>query len=262
MKEGRTPHASDSVQSLTRGLNVLMAFNRGKSRMTLTEVAALADLSRATARRLLLTLVDLEYVGFDGKYFYLRPKLMEIGYSYLSTLSFNDIVQKHLNAIATELHESASASVLVFPDVVYVARASTNRLMTIGLSVGTKLPALYTSMGRVMLAQLPEEELDKYLSGMKLDPPTKNGIATMSEMKKELAKVRKSGFCIINEELEIGLRSIGVSIGSHVNDTYAAINISVPSSRLSMKELEERIWPILKKTAAEINQELGSVWPN
>ena len=252
----------DSVQSLARGLHVLTAFNRGKSRMTLSEIAILSDLSRGTTRRLLLTLIDIGYVGLDGKYFYLRPQLLELGYSYLSTLSFNDIVQKHLNLIAEELHESASASVLVFPDVVYVARASTNRLMTIGLSVGSKLPALYTSMGRVMLAQLPDSELDSYLADVTLNPPTERGIKSMGEIRKELAKVRRDGYCILDQELETGLRSIGVAIGSHVNDTYAAINVSVPASRLSIEELKEKICPLLQSTAAEINKELGKVWPN
>jgi len=229
--------------------------------MTLSEIAVLSDLSRGTTRRLLLTLIEIGYVGLDGKYFYLRPQLLELGYSYLSTLSFNDIVQKHLNLIADQLHESASASVLVFPDVVYVARASTNRLMTIGLSVGSKLPALYTSMGRVMLAQLPENELESYLAGQTLNPPTARGIKTMTEMRKELEKVRKDGYCILDQELETGLRSIGVAIGSHVNDTYAAINVSVPASRLSIEELKEKICPLLQSTAEEINKELGNVWP-
>jgi IclR family pca regulon transcriptional regulator len=229
--------------------------------MTLSEIAVLSDLSRGTTRRLLLTLVELGYVGLDGKFFYLRPQLLEIGYSYLSSLSFNDIVQKHLNSISEELHESASASVLVYPDVVYVARASTNRLMTIGLSVGTKLPAVYTSMGRVMLAQLPTHILDEYLTGLKLTPPTSLGIKTIKELKIELNKVRKNGYSILDQELETGLRSIGVSIGSHVNDTYAAINVSVPASRMSIKELETNIWPVLKRTSQEINNELGNVWP-
>jgi IclR family transcriptional regulator, pca regulon regulatory protein len=252
----------DSVQSLVRGLHVLTAFNRGKARMTLSEIAVLSDLSRGTTRRLLLTLVEIGYVGVDGKFFFLRPQLLELGYSYLSTLSFNDIVQKHLNLIADQLHESASASVLVFPDVVYVARASTNRLMTIGLSVGSKLPALYTSMGRVMLAQLTKNELENHLAGLKLNPPTAQSIKTLATMRKELEKVRRDGYCILDQELETGLRSIGVAIGSHINGTYAAINVSVPASRISIEDLKEKICPLLQSTAKEINKELGNVWPN
>ena len=252
----------DSVQSLTRGLHVLTAFNRGSSRMTLSEIAVLSDLTRGTTRRLLLTLVENGYVGLDGKFFYLRPHLLELGYSYLASLSFNDIVQKHLNLIAEQLHESASASVLVFPEVVYVARASTNRVMTIGLSVGSKLPALYTSMGRIMLAQLSENELEKHLNSVTLAPPTPRAIKTIAEVRTELEKVRSQGYSILDQELEIGLRSIGVSIGSHVNDTYAAINISVPASRLSVEELEVKILPMLQNTAQQINSELGSVWPS
>jgi len=252
----------DSVQSLVRGLHVLTAFNRGKARMTLSEIAVLSDLSRGTTRRLLLTLVEIGYVGVDGKFFFLRPQLLELGYTYLSTLSFNDIVQKHLNLISDQLHESASASVLVFPDVVYVARASINRLMTIGLSVGSKLPALYTSMGRVMLAQLPKNELENHLAGLKLNPPTAQSIKTLAMMRKELEKVRRDGYCILDQELETGLRSIGVAIGSHINGTYAAINVSVPASRISIEDLKEKICPLLQSTAKEINKELGNVWPN
>ena len=168
--------SSESVQSLARGLSVLRSFGEGSSRMTLSELSSNSDLPRATVRRSLITLVELGYVGQDERSFFLKPKLLELGFSYLSSLSFNDIVQKNLNILSNELHESASASVLDFPDVIYVARAATSRLMTIGLSVGTKLPALYTSMGRVMLSQLPSGTLKSYLDGIQLDPPTKNPI--------------------------------------------------------------------------------------
>ena len=254
--------SSESVQSLARGLSVLRAFGEGSSRMTLSELSSNSDLPRATVRRSLITLVELGYVGQDERSFFLKPKLLELGFSYLSSLSFNDIVQKNLNILSNELHESASASVLDFPDVIYVARAATSRLMTIGLSVGTKLPALYTSMGRVMLSQLPSGTLKSYLDGIQLDPPTKNSISIKSEMIKELENVKNQGYCILDQELEIGLRSIAAPIGSHINDTYAAINISVPSSRLSMKELEQNVLPKLLRTAEDINRELTSVWPN
>ena len=157
---------SESIQSLHRGIEVLKAFNRDHSRLTLTEVAALTGLTRATARRFLITLVEMGYVGNQTRYFFLRPKILELGNFYLSSLSFSDVVQQHLNDLAGELHESASASVLEFPDIIYVARAATNRVMTIGLTVGTRLPAIYTSMGRVMLSQLNKETLNSYLKDL------------------------------------------------------------------------------------------------
>jgi IclR family pca regulon transcriptional regulator len=217
--------------------------------------------SRATARRFLLTLNELGYVGIDERYFYLRPKLLELGYSYLSSLSFDDVVQKHLNDLAQELHESASASVLEFPDVVYVARASTNRVMTIGLSVGTKLPALYTSMGRVMLAQLPASQLETYLSQVKLDPLTKYSLTSKVAIMKELKKVAASGWCLLDQELEVGLRSLAVPIGTHINEIYASINVSVPASRVSTDQLKELILPRLLATATQINNEIRKIWP-
>lgn len=262
MEEGNATRSSESVQSLARGLSVLGAFGQGNSRMTLADLSRTSNLPRATVRRSLITLIELGYIGQEHRNFFLKPKLLELGYSYLSSLSFNDIVQKNLSILSNELHESSSASVLDFPNVVYVARAATSRIMTISLSVGAKLPALYTSMGRAMLAQLPAERIKSYLDGIELHPPTKNSISTKDKMIKELEKVRSQGYCILDEELEVGLRSIAVPIGNHINDTYAAINISVPASRLSVTELAQNVLPKLLQTASEINRELISIWPN
>ena len=169
-------------------------------------------------------------------------------------------MQKHLNLIAENLHESASASVLIFPEIVYVARASTNRLMTVGLSVGSKLPALYTSMGRAMLAQLPTEDIDKILKNSILKPPTSKGISSTLAMRKEIDKIKKNGYSIVDQELETGLISIGVSIGGHINDTYAAINVSVSAARWTILEVEKKIWPLLRETANNLNSELKIAW--
>ena len=149
---------------------------------------------------------------------------------------------------------------LILPEIVYVARASTNRLMTIGLSVGSKLPALYTSMGRAMLAQLPSEEIEKFLKNAIFTPPTNKGISSALAMQKEIERIRNNGYSIVNQELETGLISIGVAIGSHINDTYAAINVSVSASRWTVPEIEKKIWPLLRETASNINSELSVAW--
>lgn len=254
--------SNESVQSLFRGIEVLKAFNNGKTRMTLTEVSNAAQLSRATARRFLITLSELGYIGHDGRNFYLKPKLLELGYSYLSSMSFNDVVQTNLNLLAEELHESASASVLDFPEIVYVARASTNRVMTIGLSVGTKLPALYTSMGRVMLAQLPIEARKAYLESATLMPPTKFSLTSKKAISNEIDEISHQGWCLLDQELEVGLRSLAVPIGTHVNNTYASINVSVPASRVSTEVLKEHILPRLLATANAIDREIIKIWPH
>jgi len=251
----------ESIQSLQRGIEVLRAFNRENPRLTLTEVSVLTGLTRATARRFLLTLVDLGYLGNQARYFYLRPKILELGNTYLSSLSFNDVIQQHLNELAEELHESASASVLEFPDIVYVARASTNRVMTLGLTVGTKLPAVYTSMGRIMLSQIPENEFLRYFEKLKLQPINSFSLTNKSSLINEIKKANHQGWYLLDQELEVGLRSLAVPIGTHVNDTYAAINVSVPASRVSIDTLEKQILPRLLKTAKQIDFDINKLWP-
>lgn len=253
---------TENVQSLHRGMEILKAFNREAPRLTLTEVATITGLSRATARRFLITLTNMGYVGNQNRYFYLRPKILELGNTYLSSLSFNDAVQQHLNGLSEELHESVSASVLEYPDIVYVARASTNRVMTIGLTVGTKLPAIYTSMGRVMLAQLPPTKLEDYLDRTQIEKLTEFSITNKKSLNTEIDKARSQGWYLLDQELEIGLRSLAVPIGTHINDTYAAINVSVPASRVNIKTLESLILPRLQNLASIIDRDLLKLWPN
>ena len=251
----------ESIQSLQRGIEVLKAFDRDHSRMTLTEVAAITGLTRATARRFLITLVEMGYVGNQTRYFFLRPKILELGNFYLSSLSFNDVVQQHLNDLAEELHESASASVLEFPDIIYVARAATNRVMTVGLTVGTRLPAIYTSMGRVMLSQLSKESLDSYLNQIDIEPLNKFSLTSKKALTAEIAKAAAQGWYLLDQELEVGLRSLAIPIGTHVNDTYAAINVSVPASRVNLETLIQQILPRLQNAARKIDKDISNLWP-
>lgn len=251
----------ESIQSLQRGIEVLRAFNRENPRLTLSEVAVLTGLTRATARRFLITLVELGYLGNQARYFYLRPKILELGNSYLSSLSFNDVIQQHLNELAEELHESASASVLEFPDIVYVARASTNRVMTLGLTVGTKLPAVYTSMGRIMLGQISDTQLSRYVEEIELEPINSFSIKSKTSLLAEVKKAKQQGWYLLDQELEVGLRSLAVPIGTHINDTYAAINVSVPASRVNLETLEKQILPRLLRTAKQIDFDINKLWP-
>ncbi len=251
----------ESIQSLQRGIEVIKAFNRDNPRLTLTEVASITGLTRATARRFLLTFVDMGYVGNKARYFYLRPRILELGNFYLSSLSFNDVVQQHLNDLAGELHESASASVLEFPDIIYVARAATNRVMTIGLTVGTKLPAIYTSMGRIMLSQLSDDDLKEYLSDLEIEPLNEYSLTSKKSLIAEIKKAADQGWYVLDQELEVGLRSLAVPIGTHVNETYAAINVSVPASRVSLESLTQEILPRLLNTARRIDKDIANLWP-
>jgi IclR family transcriptional regulator, pca regulon regulatory protein len=171
--EDAGPH-TEYVQSLDRGLAVIRAFSARTPRLSIADVARRTGLTRAAARRFLHTLCGLGYVGVSGGSYYLRPRVLELGYAYLSSVSVAEIAQEHLVALAEELHESCSASVLDGADIVYIARAQTNRIMTISLTVGTRLPGYPTSMGRVLLAALPDDRLDAFLAGARLQALTES----------------------------------------------------------------------------------------
>ena len=172
-RAGGAPAASDQyVQSLARGLAVIRAFDTDHPKMTLTEVAARTDLTRATARRFLYTLVELGYVRTDGKIFALTAKVLQLGYAYLSGLSLPQLAQPHLEELSLQLGESTSAAVLEGTDIAYIARVATRRIMTVGITVGTRFPAYATSMGRVLLAALPPDQLQDYLARADIRPLT------------------------------------------------------------------------------------------
>src|SRR5689334_21524410 len=158
------PDRSENLQSLERGLSVLQVFSSEHPALTLSDVARLAGTSRATARRILITLTSLGYVRADGRLFSLTPRVLSLGWGYLSSLNLWEIAQPFMEELVEQTHESCSAATLDLPDVVYVARVPTRRIMTIALAVGSRLPAYATSMGRVLLADLPADELEEYLA--------------------------------------------------------------------------------------------------
>jgi IclR family pca regulon transcriptional regulator len=244
------------VQSLERGLSVIRAFTQDRPRLTLSEVARETGMTRAAARRFLITLEWLGYVTSDGRLFSLRPSVLNLGYAYLSSFSVSEIAQEHLEDLAGELHESCSASVLDGDDIVYVARASTNRIMTIGLSVGTRLPAHCTSMGRVLLSSLDETSLEEYLSTVQLEPRTAQTVTSLASLRAILSEVRDQGWCLLDQELEDGVRSVAVPLRDGSGRVIAAVNTSAHAARVSMATLREEFLPRLLECAAEINQDL------
>ncbi|HTB70236.1 MAG TPA: IclR family transcriptional regulator C-terminal domain-containing protein, partial [Solirubrobacteraceae bacterium] len=203
---------SDFVQSLERGLAVIRAFDAEHRDLRLSDVADATGLTRAAARRFLLTLAELGYVRLDNGRFSLRPRVLDLGYAYLSSLSFAEVVQPHMEALVRELNESSSVSVLDDTDIVYVVRVPTRRIMTTTLTVGTRLPASVTSMGRVLLASLPPAQLDQRLSQIELRRYTSHTITSKAALRAELERVARDGFAMVDQELEDGLRSIAVPI--------------------------------------------------
>jgi IclR family transcriptional regulator, pca regulon regulatory protein len=252
----RNARGPDFVQSLERGLAVIRAFDGTHHELTLSDVAAATGVTRAAARRFLLTLAELGYVRSDGRYFSLSPRVLELGYAYLSSLSLPEVAEPHLEALVAEVNESSSVSVLDGPDVVYVARVPTSRIMTVAISVGTRFPAYATSMGRVLLASQAEEELDAYLDGVHLDRLTSRTIASMAAFRTELAKVRAQGWALVDQELEEGLRAVAAPIRDRAGRVVAAVNISAHASRASLESMRRDLVPPLLATAARISADL------
>ncbi|MGY2747713.1 IclR family transcriptional regulator domain-containing protein [Arthrobacter sp. UYCu723] len=229
------PVASDQyVQSLARGLAVIRAFDTDHPKMTLTEVAARTNLTRATARRFLYTLVELDYVRTDGKIFALTAKVLQLGFAYLSGLSLPQLAQPHLEELSHRLGESTSAAVLDGTDIAYIARVATRRIMTVSITVGTRFPAYATSMGRVLLAALPPAGLEKYLASTDIRPLTPHAIGTRKELLAELDTVRTQGWCLLDQELEPGLMSIAAPVHDGPK-TVAAINVSLQAQPVAVR---------------------------
>jgi IclR family pca regulon transcriptional regulator len=247
---------SDFVQSLDRGLAVIRAFGPDRERLSLSEVARATGLTRAAARRFLLTLVKLGYVRNDGREFSLRPRVLELGYAYLSGLALPEVAAPHMEELVAKLHESSSISVLDGHHIVYVVRVPTKRIMTVAISVGTRFPAFATSMGRVLLAALPDDELDRYLAEATLERFTARTVTDPDRLRAIVGEAARQGYAIVDQELEEGLRAVAAPIRGAADVGTAAINVSAHASRVSMAALRSEILPVLLETAAQIEADL------
>jgi len=249
------------VQSLERGLAVIRAFDAHHPELTLSEVARICDLTRAAARRFLLTLTDLGYVRTDGRLFSLTPRVLELGYAFLSSLSLPEVAAPHLERLSADVHESSSVSVLDGDDVVYVARVPTRRIMTVTINVGTRFPAYATSMGRVLIAYLPDERVAEYLSRVRLDRLTARTIGSVDDLRTELKRVRERGYAIVDQELEEGLRSMAAPVFDRAGAVTAAVNVSVHASRTSVAAMRDDLLPPLLAAAERITADLRIMTP-
>lgn len=249
--------STDHVQSLERGLAVMRVFSGERPRLTLSEVARATGLTRATARRVLLTLETLGYARSDGRNFELTPKVLDIGYAYLSSLDLAQIAEAEMERLVEHTQESCSAAVLDGSEIVYVARMPTKRIMAISLGLGSRLPAFCTSMGRALLADLPEEQVRDLLSGAELPSLTARTITDLDELCKELAAVRAQGWALVDQELEVGLRSVAVPLRNARGCAIAALNVSSNTLRVDLKTLRGNFLPALLETAERINARLA-----
>jgi IclR family pca regulon transcriptional regulator len=252
---------TDFVQSLERGLAVIRAFDADHPELTLSDVARATGLTRATARRFLHTLVELGYVRYNGRLFALRPRILELGHAYLSSLGLSEVATPHLQTLVAAVHESSSVSVLDGDEVVYVARVPTRRIMTVVISVGTRFPAYATSMGRVLLAGQSDEWLDGYLTSAQLAPLTRKTITDPARLRAELMRVREQGWALVDEELEEGLRSIATAIHDSRGKVIAAINVSAPARQGDAEKLRREMLPRLLTAAHHIEEDVRAVSP-
>jgi IclR family transcriptional regulator, pca regulon regulatory protein len=242
----------DFVASLEKGLLVIEAFDASRPRLTLSDVAKLTGITRAAARRYLLTLTRLNYADFDGRYFTLSPRILRLGYAYLSSASLSARVQPFLEQISEGTGESSSAAILDGDDIVYIARSATRRIMSIGLGVGSRLPAYCTSLGRAILAYQPEEAIEAYLRRVRMEARTPKTVTDKTEFRAVLEATRAQGYALVNEELEFGLRSIAVPVIQKSGQVTIALNLSAQAGRVSADEMRERFLPSLSAASESL----------
>jgi IclR family pca regulon transcriptional regulator len=247
---------TDYVQSLERGLAVIRALSTPEPQ-TLSDVARTTGLSRAAARRFLLTLERLGYVTQQHGRFALTPQVLELGYAYLSSLTLPEVAQPHLAKLVERVHESSSVSVLDGGEVVYVARVPTRRIMTVSINVGTRFPAHATSMGRVLLAGLDAPARAAVLDAVAFEAITPATVTARADLERELDRVAAQGYALVDQELEIGLRSIAAPIHDPAGRVVAAINLSVHAATMSAEAMLEKLLRPLRETAAAIERDLA-----
>jgi len=253
--EAKDPKPSDSyVQSFARGLEVIRSFSAATPQQTLSEVAAQTGLTRAGARRILLTLQTLGYVETDGKLFRLSPRILDLGFAYLSSLPIWNLAEPVMEDLVEEVRESSSAAVLDGLDIVYVLRVPARKIMSINLGVGSRLPAWCTSMGRVLLAGLPPAELEEQLARVQFHSHTARTARNLDELRTRIAQVRGQGWCLINQELEEGLVSLAAPIVDRNGQTIAALNVGAQVNRTPPELLLEQCLPRLLEAAQSISR--------
>ena len=245
------------VQSFARGLEVIRSFSASAPRQTLTEVAGRTGLTRAGARRILLTLQTLGYVESDGRLFALTPRILDLGFAYLSSMPIWNVAEPVMEQLVEEVKESCSAGVLEGTDIMYVLRVSTRKIMRNSLGVGSRLPAYCTSLGRMLLAGLPDVEVLRLLQASALEARTKHTLTDIDALLAKVQQARRQGWCMINQELEEGLVSLAAPIVNRSGRTVAALNISGQVNRTTPRQMQETMLPALREAAREVSQRLA-----
>lgn len=242
------------MTSLARGLAVIQAFSQRQRELTVSQISAKTGFSRAAVRRCLYTLGKLGFAASDdSRHFHLRPRVLALGHSYISSMPLAATAQPILENVSHILHESCSIATLDRTEIIYIARANVTRIMSIDLGVGSRLPAFCTSMGRVLMAELPPEKLDEFLARVEFKPYTERTVVNAEKLRQVLRLVQRNGYSIVDQELESGLRSMAVPIRDSGGRVVAALNVGAHAQRVSIQDLQLRFLPQLKGAAQELS---------
>ncbi|MBZ9601032.1 IclR family transcriptional regulator [Phyllobacterium chamaecytisi] len=239
---------TDFISGFAKGLSVIEAFDAANPRLSITDISRITGLERATARRCLLTLAQLGYADYDGKFFSLSPRILRLGHSYLTATPLPRLLQPFLDQLSEKTGESASASVLDGNEIVYIARASHKRVMSINLNPGSRLPAYCSSMGRVLLAAMNEGDAKSILENSNRKANTPNTKTTIADLMAELQLIREQGYAVIDQELEIGLCSIAIPVRNMRGTTIAALNVGAQAPRVTVDEMVATYLPVMQST--------------
>jgi len=240
------------VTAIARGLSVMRAFRDQSDRLTLSDVARLVSLPRATARRCLLTLRALGYVESQGRYFSLSPQVLTLAQAYLSSSPLPRVAQNSLERVSEILGESCSLSLLHGDEVIYIARSTRKRIGSLHRDVGSHLPAHCTSMGRVLLAALSDADLEAYLETTRLEKFTRRTVTDKTLLRAQIDKVKTRGYCIVDQELELDLLSIALPVHNASGRVIAALNVSAQASHITKKQLVDKFLPVLRDAVREM----------
>ncbi len=250
------PHKRDLIAGLEKGLAVIEAFDQDRPRLTISEVAQRCGLTRAAARRYLITLEYLGYVSSDRRMYSLSPKVLRLGQSYMHSARLPRIVQPELHKLAYALKEASSAGVLDGNDVICIAATEAGRLVSSTLQPGTRVPAYCTANGRVLLGAKPQAEVDAWLAGQALEPRTPHTLTDPDALRAEIARVRARGYATVDQEFELGLRTISVPLKNYRGEVHAAMNVSVQAARVGMDQLVDECLPALLQAQARLRSAL------
>ena len=250
------PHKRDLIAGLEKGLAVIEAFDQDRPRLTISEVATRCGLTRAAARRYLITLEYLGYVSSDRKMYSLSPKVLRLGQSYMHSARLPRIVQPELQKLAFALKEASSAGVLDGNDVICIAATDAGRLVSLTLQPGTRVPAYCTANGRVLLSARPQADVDAWVAQQTLEPLTTHTLTSPEKLRDAIARVRLQGYAIVDQEFELGLRTISVPLKNYRGEVLAALNVSAQTSRMSVAQLVETCLPALLNAQAGLRSTL------